>query len=46
MDISDRQLRSIVVGLGGKGDGMVRESGFDISGGLGDHGDPLPDERA
>ncbi|MGE5530105.1 MAG: formate--tetrahydrofolate ligase [Patescibacteria group bacterium] len=31
MDISDRQLRSIVTGLGGKGDGVVRESGFDIS---------------
>ncbi len=31
MDISDRELRSIVVGLGGKGDGVVRESGFDIS---------------
>lgn len=31
MDISDRQLRRIVVGLGGKGDGIVRESGFEIS---------------
>ena len=31
MDISDRELRSIVVGLGGKGDGVVRESGFDIT---------------
>lgn len=31
MDISDRQLRQIVVGLGGKGDGVLRESGFDIS---------------
>jgi formate--tetrahydrofolate ligase len=31
MDISDRQLRNIVVGLGGKGDGVVRESGFDIT---------------
>ena len=31
MDISDRQLRNIISGLGGKGDGVVRESGFDIS---------------
>lgn len=31
MDISDRQLRNIIVGLGGKSDGVVRESGFDIS---------------
>lgn len=31
MDISDRQLRNIVVGLGAKSDGIVRESGFDIT---------------
>lgn len=31
MDINDRQLRNVVTGLGGKGDGVVRESGFDIS---------------
>jgi formate--tetrahydrofolate ligase len=31
LDISDRQLRHIVVGLGAKGDGVMRESGFDIS---------------
>ncbi|MGE5583690.1 MAG: formate--tetrahydrofolate ligase [Bacillota bacterium] len=31
MDISDRQLRNIVVGLGPKGDGIIRESGFDIT---------------
>ncbi|MGE5549855.1 MAG: formate--tetrahydrofolate ligase [Bacteroidota bacterium] len=31
MDISDRQLRNIVVGLGSKVDGVARESGFDIS---------------
>ena len=31
MDISDRQLRNIVVGLGGKVDGTLRESGFDIT---------------
>ena len=31
MDINDRQLRSIVVGLGGKGDGFTMQSGFDIT---------------
>ncbi|HZJ57567.1 MAG TPA: formate--tetrahydrofolate ligase [Clostridia bacterium] len=31
MDISDRQLRNIVVGLGGKANGIPLESGFDIS---------------
>ncbi len=31
MDISDRQLRHIVVGLGAKSDGTIRESGFDIT---------------
>lgn len=31
MDISDRQLRNIVAGLGTKGDGVTRESGFDIT---------------
>jgi formate--tetrahydrofolate ligase len=31
LDISDRALRHIVVGLGAKGDGVMRESGFDIS---------------
>lgn len=31
MDISDRQLRNIVVGLGGKADGVTRETGFDIT---------------
>lgn len=31
MDMNDRQLRSIVIGLGGKGNGVVREDGFDIS---------------
>ncbi len=31
MDISDRQLRSIVVGLGGKANGFPLESGFDIT---------------
>ncbi len=31
MDMNDRALRSIVIGLGGKANGMVREDGFIIS---------------
>jgi len=31
VDVSDRALRNIVVGLGGKNDGVPRESGFDIT---------------
>jgi formate--tetrahydrofolate ligase len=31
LDISDRALRHIIVGLGGKENGFPRESGFDIS---------------
>lgn len=31
MDINDRQLRRVIVGLGGPGDGVVRETGFDIT---------------
>ncbi|HPB31049.1 MAG TPA: formate--tetrahydrofolate ligase, partial [Candidatus Sumerlaeota bacterium] len=31
MDISDRALRQIVIGLGGKNGGITRETGFDIS---------------
>ena len=31
MDMNDRQLRNMVVGLGGPGDGVVRESAFDIT---------------
>lgn len=31
MDMNDRQLRNIVIGLGGLGDGYVQEAGFDIS---------------
>ncbi|HKM43105.1 MAG TPA: formate--tetrahydrofolate ligase, partial [Limnochordia bacterium] len=31
MDMNDRQLRNIVIGLGGLGDGCVREAGFDIT---------------
>jgi len=31
VDVSDRFLRNIVVGLGGKNDGFPRETGFDIT---------------
>ncbi|HHW14845.1 MAG TPA: formate--tetrahydrofolate ligase [Firmicutes bacterium] len=31
LDINDRQLRNIVCGLGGKADGVPRETGFDIT---------------
>jgi formate--tetrahydrofolate ligase len=31
LDMNDRQLRQIVSGLGGKGNGMPREDGFDIT---------------
>ncbi len=31
MDMNDRSLRHIVVGLGGSGNGMPRETGFDIA---------------
>lgn len=31
MDVSDRDLRNIVTGLGAKGDGRPRQTGFDIS---------------
>ncbi|WP_324715987.1 formate--tetrahydrofolate ligase [Carboxydochorda subterranea] len=31
MDMNERQLRHVVVGLGGAGDGVVRETGFDIT---------------
>ncbi|AKL94525.1 formate--tetrahydrofolate ligase Fhs [Clostridium aceticum] len=31
MDMNDRQLRNMVNGLGGKGNGITREDGFDIT---------------
>lgn len=31
LDMNDRALRDIVIGLGGKGNGIPREDGFDIS---------------
>jgi formate--tetrahydrofolate ligase len=31
LDVNDRSLRNITIGLGGKGDGMPRQTGFDIT---------------
>jgi formate--tetrahydrofolate ligase len=31
LDVNDRALRNVVVGLGGRADGMPRQSGFDIT---------------
>lgn len=31
LDVNDRALRNIVVGLGGRGDGVTRQAGFDIT---------------
>ena len=31
LDVSDRDLRNIVAGLGGSGDGVPRQTGFDIT---------------
>lgn len=31
LDVNDRALRNIVIGLGGAGQGVVRETGFDIT---------------
>jgi len=31
LDMNDRVLRNIIVGLGGKGDGVTRQAGFDIT---------------
>jgi formate--tetrahydrofolate ligase len=31
LDMNDRALRNIIIGLGGKGDGFVRQAGFDIT---------------
>lgn len=41
LDMNDRVLRNIVVGLGAKADGFVREDHFGDHGCLRDHGDPL-----
>src|SRR5260370_17737981 len=31
VDVNDRALRNIIIGLGAKGDGVPRQSGFDIT---------------
>ena len=31
LDVNDRALRNIVIGLGGKEDGVTRQTGFDIT---------------
>lgn len=31
VDMNDRELRSIIIGLGSRGDGITREDGFDIT---------------
>ncbi len=31
LDVNDRALRNIVIGLGGRGDGVPRQTGFDIT---------------
>jgi formate--tetrahydrofolate ligase len=31
MDVNDRSLRNIIIGLGGKADGVTRQTGFDIT---------------
>jgi formate--tetrahydrofolate ligase len=31
LDVNDRALRNMVIGLGGRGDGVPRETGFDIT---------------
>lgn len=31
LDMNDRTLRNVIIGLGGKGDGFVRQAGFDIT---------------
>ncbi len=31
VDLNDRALRNVVIGLGGRGDGIPRETGFDIT---------------
>lgn len=31
MDMNDRSLRHIIIGMGNRGDGVMRESGFDIT---------------
>ena len=45
LDVNDRSLRDVIMGLGGPTEGVPRESGFDITPGLRDHGHLLPGRR-
>ena len=45
VDISDRALRQVVIGLGGKENGVPRETEFVITVGVGGHGGPRPRDR-
>ena len=45
LDMNDRALRDTVIGLGGKVNGVPRETGLRHHRGLGGHGDPLPGPR-
>jgi formate--tetrahydrofolate ligase len=42
MDMNDRSLRKIVLGLGGRFQGIPREGGFDITAASVNHGHPSP----
>ena len=42
LDVNDRALRNIVIGLGSKEDGVTRQSGLRHHGRLGGHGDAAP----
>ena len=42
MDMNDRALRNITIGLGGKVNGVPREDHFMITVASRDHGDPVP----
>ena len=45
MDMNDRALRDIVVGLGGRTEGVPRETGLRHHGRERGHGDPVPGQR-
>ena len=46
LDVNDRALRNIVIGLGAKEDGVVRQTGFDITAASRGDGDPRPGDVA
>ena len=45
LDVNDRSLRSIVVGLGPKSNGITQESRFRYYSCFGDYGNSLPFQR-